>query len=197
MARAGITPERLIGVGAELADEVGIERVTLAEVARRFDVKTASLYSHVANTAALSEGIALLALTEMADRLAIATAGKAGRDALAGLANTYRDYAHAHPGRFAATLVPLSSEAAAASDGPRHVHLTEAVLAGYTLSPETHPHAVRLIGSTVRGFITLEAAGGFAHSAPPASDSWIAIIDALDALLTHWPTSPDSERIAS
>ncbi|RLP77930.1 TetR family transcriptional regulator [Mycetocola tolaasinivorans] len=193
MARAGITTERLILMGAELADEVGIERVTLAEVARRFGVKTASLYSHVANTAALDDGISLLALAELAELATEATSGRAQREALAGLANAYRDYALAHPGRFAAMLRPLTPEVAAASAGPRHARLTEAVLAGYGLTPEAHPHAVRLIGSTVRGFITLEAAGGFAHSAPPAAESWRSIIDALDALLRNWP-APDSSH---
>jgi AcrR family transcriptional regulator len=62
MARAGLTAERLIRAGAELADEVGFEQVTLSALARRFDVKVASLYSHLKNSRDLKTGIALLAL---------------------------------------------------------------------------------------------------------------------------------------
>lgn len=47
MARVGLSAERLTLAGAELADEVGFEQVTLSALARQFDVKVASLYSHL------------------------------------------------------------------------------------------------------------------------------------------------------
>lgn len=187
MARAGVTRDRLAAVGAELADELGFEQVTAAEVARRFGVQTASLYSHVRNTAELRQLITLLALAELADRVGHAVAGRARRDALAGLANSYRDYAREHPGRFAATLETLEAETAAASAGPRHAALAEAVLRGYALDPTAHVHAIRLLGSTIRGFITLEASGSFDHSSPEPAESWIQVIDALDVLFGAWP----------
>ena len=113
MARAGLTAERLTRAGAELADEVGFDQVTVSELARRFDVKVASLYSHLRNSDDLKTRIALLALEELADRGTAALAGRAGRDALAALGGVYRDYAREHPGRYAAARHPLSPEAAA------------------------------------------------------------------------------------
>src|SRR5438132_332396 len=103
MARVGLTTERLALAGAELADEVGFDEVTLSALARQFEVKVASLYSHLKNSQDLKVRIALLALEELADRAADALAGRAGKDALTALANTYRDYAGEHPGRYAAT----------------------------------------------------------------------------------------------
>lgn len=79
MARVGLTTERLVLAGAELADEVGFDQVTVSELARRFDVKVASLYSHVKNSQDLKTRIALLALEELADRGAAALAGRAAR----------------------------------------------------------------------------------------------------------------------
>lgn len=79
MVRVGLTPERLTRAGAELADEVGFEQVTVSELARRFDVKVASLYSHLRNSEDLKTRIALLALEELADRGATALAGRAAR----------------------------------------------------------------------------------------------------------------------
>jgi len=189
MARAGITRDGLARVGAELADEIGFARVTLAEVARRCGVQTPSLYSHVASTAELGRSVSMLALTEMADRAAEAIAGLSRRDALEGLANSYRDYARAHPGRFEASSVPLDALSAAESAGPRHARFTAAILRGYDLDPEAEVHAVRMLGSTIRGFITLELNGSFDHSSPPPAQSWQRIIDALDALLSDWPAS--------
>lgn len=189
-ARAGLTTERLTRAGADLADEVGFDQVTASELARRFDVKVASLYSHVKNTHDLKTRIALLALEELADRAADAVAGRAGKDALTAFANVYRDYAREHPGRAAATRMPLDPETAAASAGVRHAQMTRAILRGYDLTEPDQTHAVRLLGSVFHGYVSLELAGGFSHSAPDSQETWTRTMDALDALLRNWPAPP-------
>jgi len=192
VARVGLTTERLVRAGADLADEVGFEQVTVSELARRFDVKVASLYSHVKNSQDLKTRIALFALEELADRAADAIAGRAGKDALVAFANVYRDYAHEHPGRAAAARLRLDPETAAASAGVRHAQTTRAILRGYDLTEPDATHAVRLLGSVFHGYADLEAAGGFSHSTPDSEESWIRVLDALDALLRNWPTEPTS-----
>ncbi|WNI18783.1 TetR/AcrR family transcriptional regulator [Actinacidiphila sp. ITFR-21] len=186
-ARAGLTVERLVRAGAELADEVGFEQVTVSAVARRFDVKVASLYSHLENSQDLKTGIALLALEELADRAADALAGRAGKDALAAFANAYRDYAREHPGRYAATRFRLGPQVAAASAGGRHAQMTRAILRGYDLAEPDQTHAVRMLGSFFHGFVGLELGGGFSHSAPDAQETWSRMLDVLDELLRNWP----------
>ncbi|WP_416873891.1 TetR/AcrR family transcriptional regulator [Kitasatospora sp. SC0581] len=183
MARAGLTVERLVVAGAELADEVGFDQVTVAAVARRFGVRTASLYSHVKSSQDLKTRIALYALEELADLVADALAGRAGRDALAAFADAYRDYAARHPGRYDATRLRLDAETAAASAGVRHAQMSRALLRGYDLGEPEQTHAVRMLGSVFHGYISLEAAGGFSHTAVDARQSWDWIIDSLDALL--------------
>lgn len=187
MVRAGLTPERLAQAGAELADEVGFDEVTVSALARRFDVKVASLYSHVKNSDDLKTRIALLALEELADRGAAALAGRAGKDALAALANVYRDYAREHPGRYAAAQLRLAPETAAVSAGVRHAQMTRAILRGYDLTEPDQTHAVRLLGSVFLGYVTLELGGGFSHSAPDTQETWTRVLDVLDALLRNWP----------
>ncbi|MFC4561287.1 TetR/AcrR family transcriptional regulator [Nocardiopsis mangrovi] len=187
MARAGLTTERLARAGAELADEAGFEHVTVSALARRFDVKVASLYSHVRNSQDLKTRIALLALEELADRGDAALAGRAGKDALAALAGVYRDYAREHPGRYAAAQLRLDPAAAAGSAGIRHARMTRAILRGYDLAEPDQTHAVRLLGSVFHGYVSLEMGGGFSHSAPDTEETWERIIDALDALLRNWP----------
>ncbi|MFB7123392.1 TetR/AcrR family transcriptional regulator [Kitasatospora xanthocidica] len=183
MARAGLTVERLVVAGAELADEVGFDQVTVAAVARRFGVRTASLYSHLKSSQDLKTRIALYALEELADLVADALAGRAGRDALAAFADAYRDYAARHPGRYDATRLRLDAETAAASAGVRHAQMSRALLRGYDLGEPEQTHAVRMLGSVFHGYISLEAAGGFSHTAVDARQSWDWIIDSLDALL--------------
>ncbi|MCC2279846.1 TetR/AcrR family transcriptional regulator [Streptomyces sp. ET3-23] len=189
MARAGLSTERLTRAGAELADEVGFDQVTVSALARRFDVKVASLYSHVKSSQDLKTRIALLALEELADRAADAMAGRAGKDALAAFANVLRDYAREHPGRYTAARLRLDPETAAASAGVRHARMMRAILRGYDLEEPDQTHAVRLLGSVFHGYVELEASGGFSHSAPDSQESWARILDSLDALLRNWPAA--------
>jgi AcrR family transcriptional regulator len=190
MVRAGLTPERLTRAGAELADEVGFEQVTVSALARRFDVKVASLYSHLKGSQELKTRIALFALEELADRVAAALAGRAGRDALAAFADAYRDYAREHPGRYEAARFRLDPVTAAASAGVRHARMTRAILRGYDLEEPDQTHAVRMLGSVFHGYVSLEAAGGFSHTAVDPEESWRWVIDSLDALLRNRSTPP-------
>jgi AcrR family transcriptional regulator len=188
--RAGLTTERLVQAGAELADEVGFDQVTVSALARRFDVKVASLYSHLKSSQDLKTRIALLALEELADRVAAALAGRAGKDALAAFANVYRDYAREHPGRYtAARFTPASASSDLVAAGRRHSELTRPVLRGYHLSEPSQTDAMRLLGSVFHGYVTLELAGSFSHSSPPSAESWPRILDALDTLLTTWTSA--------
>lgn len=187
MVRAGLTPERLVQAGAELADEVGFDQVTVSAVARKFNVKVPSLYAHLRNSHDLRTRIALLALEELADRSSTALAGRSGKDALIALGNVYRDYAREHPGRYEATGMRLDPQTAAASAGPRNSQMIRAILRGYNLSETDQTHAVRLLGSTFHGYIRLEMGGSFDHSRPEPGRSWVRIMDGLDALLRNWP----------
>ena len=187
MARPGLSPKRLTIAAAELADEVGFQNVTVSALARRFGVRDASLYSHVGSAQELRVRVALLALTELADQVAAALAGRAGKDALTAFANAHRNYARQHPGRYAAAHLDLDPETAAASAGPRHAEMTRAILRGYGLPEPAQTDAVRLLGSVFHGFVSLERSGGFRHTARSADDSWTATLDALDVLLANWP----------
>ncbi|WP_043661338.1 TetR/AcrR family transcriptional regulator [Nocardia thailandica] len=184
--RIGLTADRITAAAADLADEIGLDKVTLSAVARKFGVKDPSLYAHVRNLQDLRVRVALLASAEMADRIALAVAGRSGREALVGFAGAYRGYVLDHPGRYAATQIRM--DPAEVSDHPaflRTIELTTALLRGYGLEEPAATDAVRLLRSTFHGFATLEAAGGFAHSRP-TDTSWEIIVDALHGTLEHW-----------
>lgn len=187
MARAGVTVDRLTRAAAELADEVGFDSLTVAAVARRFGVKEASLYSHIKNVHDLKTRVALLALAELADEVAAAVAGRAGKDALVAFAGAYRDYAKRHPGRYTAARMKLDLETALTSAAGRHAELTRAILRGYELPEPDQTDAVRMLGSVFHGYVSLETAGAFQHSPRDVEASWERTLDALDAALRNWP----------
>lgn len=187
MARAGLTAGRVVAAAADLADEVGFEHVTLSALARRFGVKDASLYSHVRNLRDLRTRVAFLAGGELIDKIAVAVAGRAGRDALTAFAGAYRAYALEHPGRYAATQIRIDQ--ALIADSPalrRTAEITYGMLRAYGLAEPDLTDAVRLLRSTFHGYCALESTGGF--GAPrDVQRSWERVVDALHVALTHWP----------
>src|SRR5207302_1567858 len=121
MPRAGLTPERIIGQAAAVADEVDLDRLTLAAVAQRCGVSLPGLYKHVSGLDEVRRGIALLAVRELTVAAARATAGVAGIDALRAISAAYRSYALAYPGRYAASVLapaPGDEEHAAVATQP-------------------------------------------------------------------------------
>ncbi|HEX7302761.1 TetR/AcrR family transcriptional regulator [Lentzea sp.] len=187
MARAGLTAERLTRAAAELADEVGLENVTVSALARHFGVKDASLYSHIRNAHDLRVRLAVQCLSELAEKVSDALGGRSGREALLAFAHAYRAYAHAHPGRYAATQLALNPDVAADSAADRYSELVRAILRGYDLWEPDQTDAARLLHSTFHGYVSLERAGAF-HSHPRGVEaSWLRALDALDALLRTWP----------
>ena len=104
MPRAGLTAADVVQAAADIADERGYQQLTIGLVAARLGIRAPSVYKHVSGLAELQHQLATRAMAELGDAVATAVAGRAGRDALAGLARACRDYVVAHPGRYAATV---------------------------------------------------------------------------------------------
>lgn len=162
MPRAGLSTAVVVAEAARIADEVGLDRLTLAMVAKRFGVALPSLYKHVPGLDALLQKVSALAITELADKLVAAATGRAGADALRAMASAQRSYAKRHPGRYpAAQRVPDASDPAHLAAGEKAVGASYAVLRGYGLDGDDLVDATRGVRAAVHGFVMLEIAGGF------------------------------------
>ncbi|MFF2373664.1 WHG domain-containing protein [Streptomyces xiamenensis] len=194
MVRAGITAAGLTAAAAALADEKGLDGLTVAALARHFGVKDASLYAHVRNLRELRVRVAQLASREMTDRIAQAVAGRSGKDALVAFADAYRDYALRHPGRYAATQQRFDpAEITDLAVFRRSVDLTYGMLRAYGLTEPDLTDAGRLLRSTFHGYVHLELSGAFGH--PREVDrSWARALDALHSTLANWPPRPPEEN---
>ncbi len=160
--RPGLTPDAVLNEAAKLADQQGLDKLSLAELADRFQIKPPSLYNHVESLEALKRGLAMMALRELADSLGKAAIGRSRDDAVRSLAAAYREFVKKHPGLYQATDRAVGAddpELGRASDAVVEVCL--AVLRGYGLDRRAALHALRGLRSAVHGFATLEAAGGF------------------------------------
>jgi AcrR family transcriptional regulator len=182
MPRAGLTREAVVAAGAELADEVGYQNLTLGLVADRLNVRAPSLYKHVDGLPDLRHRIAALAMTELREEFRTVAAGRAGRDALAAMARALRAYVTAHPGRYLATVGaeftgPDDPLLRASTDV---IDLITVVLHGYGIADADMVHAIRSVRCTLHGFAMLQAVNGFQWGGD-VEESFDRLIDFIDA----------------
>ena len=102
--QVGLDHDAVVEAAGELVDEAGIEALTLARLAARLGIRSQSLYAHVDGLDGLLRDLALDSVRTLGDELRSSVIGRSGRDALEAIADAYWDFAHAHPGRYAATI---------------------------------------------------------------------------------------------
>lgn len=180
MPKVGLTRDRVIELAAAVADEAGLDNLTLAAVAQRAGVSLPGLYKHVEGLEAVKREIALLAIRELTATLAAATAGVAGPDALRELAAGYRAYAKAHPGHYTAILhAPPQGDDEYTEAAVAAASVIASALKGYRLEGAGLIHSIRMLRAAFHGMVSLEAAGGF--GLPESVDETYAhLVDALD-----------------
>ena len=187
--RAGVTTERVVAVAADVADEHGLDGLTLAAVAGHLGVSVPSLYRHVDGMDGMRRLLCLRALDELADIVTSSAVGLARGDALRPFATAYRRYAREAPGRYATTVAaPRAGDEDHARAASRVLSPLLALLASYGLNDVEQIDAARFLRSSLHGFVTLERAGGF--GLPQDIDaSFDQLVAALDRALATWSTT--------
>jgi AcrR family transcriptional regulator len=160
--RAGLTEERVIVAAELIADRAGLSNLTLAALAASLGVRQPSLYKHVDGMTGLQRSIAVRAKRELADVLGRAAVGRARGDAVRTVCGAYREWALAHPGRYAATVrAPAAGDADDLAASEAAVRVVLEVLAGYDLRDAEAIDATRALRASLHGFVALETGGGF------------------------------------
>ncbi|MGG7451442.1 TetR/AcrR family transcriptional regulator [Plantibacter sp. PA-3-X8] len=177
----------------ELADEVGLEGLTLAALAERLGVRQPSLYKHLDSLAGLRRSISLQAKGELGDVLLRAAVGRSGADAITVMAGAYREWALEHPARYTAAqwiAGPEDEEDAAASLGA--IQVISDVLTAYELRGDDAIDAIRAFRSTLHGFVSLEAAGSFGLDRD-LDRSFDRLVRGFTITLTRWAETAGDE----
>jgi AcrR family transcriptional regulator len=151
---------RICAEAGALANQNGLEGLSMSGLAEALKVRTPSLYSHVAGIADVRRLLALHGLAELERGAVRSTVGRSGPDALRALLTGYRDWVGRNPGIYEATIPtpdPSDVEWRAAVD--RLSETCVAAIQSYGLHGDEAIHALRGLRSVVHGFVSLEAAG--------------------------------------
>ena len=176
----------VVARASEIADSIGLEDLTITKLGRALGIAPPGVYRHVADLDDLRRAISQKAAREVAAVLAAACAGLSGPDALAALAHALRAWAESHPARYAPLqIAPGPDDTAGVAAADELFAVIASDLRAYSLSGDDLTDAIRLLRSTLHGFITLELSAGFKQPRP-TSATFERIIGALDRLLGSW-----------
>lgn len=160
--RAGLSRERIVRVAAELYDQADGQDIPLKTVAEKLGVRTPSLYNHIAGQDALQQELAVYGVRELEQVITRAAVGKSGDDAVRAVANSYRTFAHRHPGIYRLTQrAPAPDDVALQAASADLLQVLHLILQSYGLGETGEINAIRAMRSLVHGFVSLELAGGF------------------------------------
>lgn len=160
--RKGLDMNDILSAAAGIADEKGAEQITLAELAKRLNVRSPSLYNHVESLTDLKDRLIAYGLTELNERLSMAVGGREGEEALYAAAAAYMAFAREHPGLYALTIrAPREQNRLHASLGEQLVAKLLSALQPFGLETDDAVHAVRGFRSLLHGFASLQEQGGF------------------------------------
>ncbi len=152
----------VVRAAVALADAMGLEQVTMADLAEHLKIRPPSLYNHITGFAGLRRELALLGQRELVERMGKAVMGKSGDDAVTALAYAYRVFVNEHPGLYSATIsAPAPDDVELQTVAQELIDIILKVLAAYNLHDDGALHVVRMLRSIVHGFATLENAHGF------------------------------------
>lgn len=162
MPRANLSATKILDRALEWVDLRGYEQLSMATLAHTFGVAVPSLYKHVPSLAWIQRGVAVRGLQEIGEAFQKAAAGRRQEESLRQMARAYREYATAHPGRYAAIQrAPNPGDTDLQRLSDRVLGPIYEMLETYGRTGDLATHDVRLLRAALHGFVSLEMTGGF------------------------------------
>ena len=179
--RRSLDSETVISAAARIADEEGLDKLTLTRVADALGVRQPALYRHVGGYDDLIRSLSLLGREILAERLSDSAVGLAGDDAVAAVGHAWRAMVRDHPGIYAATdRYPCAGDPELEGAVEQVLAVVGQALRAYDLSEADRVHAARTLRSAFHGFSHLESGDG--HPLPhDPEDTFIHLVELLCA----------------
>lgn len=175
----------IFDAAAELAEEKGIENISLLQVAEKLGVKSPSLYNHLSGLQELSSGVAKLAIDRLETTVRNAAVGRSKEEALVAIAFAYRKFAKKNPELYKAILrFPNYKDHSVQEAGYAVVRILYQVMEPYNYSKEEITNFVRGFRSALHGFVSLEEAGFFQNTEVSVDKSYKQFILRLISTLS-------------
>ncbi|MEM7273286.1 MAG: TetR/AcrR family transcriptional regulator [Actinomycetota bacterium] len=177
--RRPLSTALVVETAGRIADERGIDALTLTTVAKELGTSQPALYRHVDSFDDLLRSLGLQARELLAKRLMAAAVGVAGEDAVRAVGYAWREMVAEHPGLYAATdRYPCAGDPELEAAVEEVVNTLQLALADFGLSLDRRVHVARTMRSAFHGFSHLEAGDGHPRE-QDLDESFDQLIDLL------------------
>lgn len=164
MARAGLDKNVIIVKAAELANEVGIENVTLKLIADEFGIQTPSLYNHIKSLEDIKKQVMLYGWKQVENRIILSVVGFSGYDALRVMCYVFYEYATSNPGIFNAMLWYNKYQDEEAKGATKQLfEVLFKIMGTLNISDEVINHLIRTFRGFLEGYALLVNNGAFGN----------------------------------
>lgn len=164
MPRTGLTKQAIVDAAIQLIEEDGYSAFSMRELAKRLDVKAASLYNHVGSMDEVLAEVGAYAIGALNQMQFSAIEGVQKDAAIIALAMAYRKFAKERPALYEVImrLHKTGKEVIEKTAHPITAPFMQ-VLSDYPLDSEQIMHWQRVLRSIIHGFLSQEEAGYFCH----------------------------------
>ncbi|MCT2537491.1 WHG domain-containing protein [Aquibacillus koreensis] len=160
--RIGLSKQKVLEAAINIADDEGIEKVTMATIAKKLNIKPPSLYNHISSLSALKTEMALVGIQQLYSSMKANMEGISGDERVIALSKGYLNFARNHPGLYESTLAaPNAQDKEIYEAANKIVQLAVQTIKHYNFTKEEELHVVRGLRSLLHGFSSLEKANGF------------------------------------
>lgn len=175
-----ITKEAVIKATSDLADEKGLNNVSLKAVAQKLNIRTPSLYNHIESLDNLLLEVAHNGMRNMNERMMKVAVGKTGKEAIKLVSIEYLNYMIEHPGVYEIIQWAVwhgTEETATIFNN--YLSLLTTLIQSCSLNKDKTLEILNMLTGIIHGYTTLQL--GNAFSAPDKVRFELA--EAIDTLL--------------
>lgn len=152
----------VIETASQIADEQGLNSLSLKAVAEKLNVRTPSLYNHIESLDDLLREVAHKGMRSMNEQMAQAAIGKSGDTALKGVSVEYLNFIIEHPGVYETIQWATwhGTEETAQIFG-NYIKILSTIISSYNFPSESTNEILNLFTGFLHGFTTLQVRYAF------------------------------------
>lgn len=171
-----VSKSLVIETASQIADEQGLNCLSLKAVAEKLEVQTPSLYNHIESLDDLMREVAHQGMRSMNEKMAQAAIGKAGDAAMKSVGVEYLNFVIQHPGVYETIAwATWHGTDETAQIFENYLKILSIILLSCEFPPESTDEVVNLFAAFLHGFTTMHVRTAFSDPQKVADELCNAI----------------------
>ena len=166
MSKNNINDELIIETSARISNKVGLDNLSLKNIAEELDIKSPSLYNHVSSLDEIKQRLMICGWKKVEEKIIDSAVGVSGYEALKNMCNAFYDYAINNKGVFTAMLWYNKYESDDLDNATNRLfNIIFKVMRPLNISDENINHIIRTLRGFLEGFSLLVNNNAFGNPA--------------------------------